>query len=90
MARTFQALGMSGETRRRVLMSDIRAYPYRILTLQTLTVSDKKQKSAMAVKMLEKIEKAPGFLNLLWVTSILTGRKTPRQMSSGGPPDPMK
>ena len=63
-----QSLGMSRETCRRVLVNDIRAHPYRIQTLQTLTASDKKQRSAMAVKMLEKIEKTPSFLNLLWTS----------------------
>ena len=63
-----QSLGMSRETCRRVLVNDIRAYPYRIQTLQTLTASDKKQRSAMAVKMLEKIEETPSFLNLLWTS----------------------
>ncbi|CAM1304959.1 Uncharacterised protein r2_g1479 [Pycnogonum litorale] len=63
-----QSLGMSRETCRRVLVNDIRAYPYRIQTMQTLTASDKKQRSAMAVKMLEKIEETPGFLNLLWTS----------------------
>ena len=33
-----------------------------------LTASDKKQKSAMAVKMFEKIEETPSFLNLLWTS----------------------
>ena len=59
---------MSRETCRRVLVNDIRAYPYRIQTLQTLTASDRKQRSAMAVKMLKKIEETPGFLNLLWTS----------------------
>ena len=45
-----QSLGMSRETCRRVLVSDIRAYPCRIQTLQTLTVSDKKQRSTMLEK----------------------------------------
>ena len=63
-----QSLGMSHETCRRVLVNDIRDYPYRIETLQTLTASDKKQRSAMAVKMLEKIEETPSFLNLLWTS----------------------
>ena len=58
-------LGMSSETCKRVLVNNIRAYPYRIKTLSTLKDSDKKQKSAMTVKMLKKIEKTPGFLNLL-------------------------
>ena len=44
------------ETCRRVLVNDIRAYPYRIQTLRTLTLSDKKQRKAMAVKILDKIE----------------------------------
>ena len=60
-----QSLGMSRETCRRVLVNDIRSYPYRIQTLQTLTASDKKQRSAMAVKMLEV---TPSFLNLLWTS----------------------
>ena len=60
-----QSLGMSRETCRRVLVNDIRAYPYRI---QTLTASEKKQRSAMSVKILEKIEKTPSFLNLLWTS----------------------
>ena len=63
-----QSLGMSRETCRRVLVNDIRAYPYRIQTKQTLTASDKKQRSAMAVKMLEKIEEIPDFLNRLWTS----------------------
>ena len=33
-----QSLSMSRETCRRVLVNDIRAYPFRIQTLQTLTV----------------------------------------------------
>ena len=57
---------MSCETCRRVLVNDIRAYLYRIQMLYNLTVSDNKQRSAMAVKMLEKIKKTPVFLNLLW------------------------
>ena len=61
-----QSLGMSRETCRRVLVNDIRAYPYRIQTLQTLTVSDKKQRKAMAVKIHDKIEETPSFLNFLW------------------------
>ena len=64
-----QSLGMSRETCRRVLVNDIRAYPYRIQTKQTLAATDKKQRSAMAVKMLEKIEETPGFLNLLWTSN---------------------
>ena len=64
-----------------MLVNDIRAYPYRMQTLQTLKASDKKQRSDMAVKMLEKIEKTPVFLNLLWTSdeshSILTERQTP-------------
>ena len=64
-----QSLGMSRETCRRVLVNDIRAYPYRIQTLQTLTASDKKQRSSMAVKMLDKIEETPSFLNLLWTSN---------------------
>ena len=63
-----QSLGMPRETCRRVLVNNIRAYSYRIQTLQTLTASDKKQRSAMAVKMLEKIEETPSFLNLLWTS----------------------
>uniref|UniRef100_H2Z2Y6 DUF4817 domain-containing protein n=1 Tax=Ciona savignyi TaxID=51511 RepID=H2Z2Y6_CIOSA len=63
-----QSLGMSRETCRRVLVNDIRAYPYRIQTLQTLTVSDKRQRKAMAVKMLDKIEETPSLLNLLWTS----------------------
>ena len=63
-----QSLGMSRETCRRVLMNNIRVYPYRIQTLQTLTASDKKQRSARAVKMLEKIEETPSFLNLHWAS----------------------
>ena len=63
-----QSLSMSRETCRRVLVNDIRAYPYRIQMLQTLTASDKKQRSAIAVKMLEKIEETPSFLNLLWTS----------------------
>ena len=63
-----QSLSMSRETCRRVLVNDIRAYPYRIQTLQTLTISDKKQRKAMAVKILEKIEETPSFLNLLWTS----------------------
>ena len=63
-----QSLGMFRETCRRVLMNNIRAYPYRIQMLQTLTASDKKQRSAMAVKMLDKIEETPSFLNLLWTS----------------------
>ena len=47
-----QSLGLSRETCRRVLVNDIKAYPYRIQTLQTLTASDKQQRSAMAVKIL--------------------------------------
>ena len=49
-------------------MNNIRAYPYRIQTLQTLTASDKKQRSTIAVNMLDKIEKTPSFLNLLWTS----------------------
>ena len=60
-----QFLGMSRETCRRVLVNDIRAYPYRIQTLQTQKASNKKHRSAMAVKILEKIEETPSFLNLL-------------------------
>ena len=60
-----QSLGMSRETCSRVLVNDIRAYPYRIRTLQTLTASEKKQRSAMAAKMLEE---TPSFLNLLWTS----------------------
>ena len=56
---------MSRETCRIVMVSDIRACLYRI---QTLTASDKKQRSAMAVKMPEKIEKTPGFFNLHWTS----------------------
>ena len=63
-----QSLSMSRETCRRVLVNDIRAYPYRIQTLQTLTVSDKKQRKAMAVKILDKIEETQSFLNLLWTS----------------------
>ena len=63
-----QSLGMSRETCRRVLVNDIGAYPYRIQTLQTLTISDKKQRKAMAVKILEKIDETPSFLNLLWTS----------------------
>ena len=39
-----QSLGMSREACRRVLVNNIRAYLYRIQMLQTLTVSDKKQR----------------------------------------------
>ena len=60
-----QSLGMSRETCRRMLVNNIRAYPYRI---QTLTASEKKQRSALSVKMLEKIEETPSFLNLLWTS----------------------
>ena len=51
-----QSLGMSRETCRRMLVNDIRAYPYRILTL---TASEKKQRNAMSVKMLKKIKVTP-------------------------------
>ena len=60
-----QSLSMSRETCRRKQMNDIRAYPYSIQMLQTLTSSDKKQRSAMAVKMLEE---TPSFLNFLWTS----------------------
>ena len=60
-----QSLGMSRETCRRMLVNDFRAYPYRI---QTLTASEKKQRSAMSVKMLEKIEETPSFLNFFWTS----------------------
>ena len=67
MRKRSHSFRMSRESCRRELVNDIRTYPYRIQTKQTLTASDKKQRSAMAVKMLEKIEKTPGFLNLLWI-----------------------
>ena len=63
-----QSFGMSRETYRRVLVNDIRAYPYRIQTLQIPTASDKKERSAMAGKKLEKIKKTRGFLNLIWTS----------------------
>ena len=63
-----QSLGMSRETCRRVLVNDIRAYPYRIQMLQILTVWDKKQRKVMTVKILDKIEETQSFLNLLWTS----------------------
>ena len=60
-----QSLGMSHETCRRMLVNDIRVYSYRI---QALTASEKKQRIAMSVKMLENIEETPSFLNLLWTS----------------------
>ena len=53
---------MSHETCRRMLVNDIMAYSYRI---QTLTAVEKKQRSAMSVKMLEK---TPSFFNFLWTS----------------------
>ena len=49
------------ETCKRVLVEDIKTYSYRIQKLQTLTASDKKQRNAMVVKMLVKIEEIPSF-----------------------------
>ena len=54
---------------------NVKAYPYRIQTKQT---SDKEQRNAMAVKILEKIQEIPSFLNLLWTSDeahfLLEGR----------------
>lgn len=58
-------LGISRETCRRALESDIKAYPYRIQKRQNLTVLDKQRTLKMVVKLLEKIEMTPGFLNPL-------------------------
>ena len=82
-----QSLGMSRETCRRVLVNDIRAYLYRIQTLQTLIVSDKKQRKAMAVK----IEETQSFLNLLWTSDEahfhLDGKANSKTNVFWGPPD---
>lgn len=45
---------------------DTKACPYRIQTRQTLTALDKQPRKAMVDKLLDKIEKYPEFLNLLW------------------------
>ena len=52
----------------RVLVNEMKTYPYRIQTKQTLTALDKQQRKAMAAKLLEKIEETPEFLNLLWTS----------------------
>lgn len=61
-----QSFSISRETCRRALVNNIKAYPYRIQTRQTLTAPNKEQRKAMAVKMLEKIKETLENLNLLW------------------------
>lgn len=63
-----QSLSIFRESCRRVLVKYLGAYPYRIQTMQTLTALKKQQIKAMAVKLLEKIEKNSNFLNLLWTS----------------------
>lgn len=48
------------------IFRDTKACPYRIQTRQTLTALDKQPRKAMVDKLLDKIEKYPEFLNLLW------------------------
>ena len=74
-------------------MNDTGAYPYRIQMLQTFTVSEKKRK-AKAVKMLDKIEETPNFLNLLWTSDEahfhLKEKANSKTMCFGGPPVSLK
>lgn len=63
-----QSLDLSFETCRRVIVEDLKKYPYRIQTKQKLTVADKTKRKAMADKMLEKMEETPSFLEMLWTS----------------------
>ena len=63
-----QSLSISHDTCRRVLVQDLKAYPYEIQTKQIRTDSDKKQRKIMAVKILEKVQEKPTFLNLFWTS----------------------
>lgn len=68
LRRRSQALNLSVETCRRVIVDDLKQYPYRIQTKQKLTVADKTKRKAMAEKMLDKMEVNPKFLGFLWTS----------------------
>ena len=89
-----QSLGMCRETFRRELVNNIRAYQYRIQTLANPYSLRQEARGALWQSRCSRRSRrhqvsltssGPQMIP----TSILTGRRTPRQISSGGPPDPM-
>ncbi|KAI6651102.1 hypothetical protein LOD99_5453 [Oopsacas minuta] len=59
---------ISASTIRRILIDDLKRFPYRIQTKQMLTAGDKSKRLKMSEKLLEKIECQGRFLSLLWMS----------------------
>ena len=59
---------ISPSTVRRVLINDLKRFPYRIQTKQKLTTANKSKRLQIAKKFLEKIQSQDRFLSLLWIS----------------------
>ncbi|KAI6661444.1 hypothetical protein LOD99_13316 [Oopsacas minuta] len=59
---------ISASTIRRILIDDLKRFPYRIQTKQMLTTGDKSKRLKMSKNLLEKIECQGRFLSLLWMS----------------------
>ena len=64
--RRSQELGISRESLRRVLKSDLLLYPYTIQIKQRLTEPDMEKRVAMCEWICDTIEDNPDFLNHIW------------------------
>lgn len=66
LRRRSQQLGIPRESLRRVLISDLHLYPYKIQIKQTLTDQDKAKRVEMCEWFSDAIEENPNFLDDVW------------------------
>ena len=64
--RRSQELGIARESVRRILITDLQLYPYRIQIKQKLTPDDMKKRVTMCQWFCDKIDHVPDFLDDVW------------------------
>ena len=66
LRRRSQELGINREYVRRILITDLNMYPYRIQIKQKLTPDDMKKRVIMCHWFCDKIDAVPDFLDNVW------------------------
>ena len=67
--RRSQELGINRESVRRILITDLHLYPYRIQIKQKLTPDDMRKRVIMCQWFCDKIDDVPDFLNNVWFSN---------------------
>ena len=64
-----QELGINHESKRRILVKDLKLYPYRIQIKHKLTQADMENHAAMCRWFCDKVDENPDFLDDLWFSN---------------------